>query len=170
MALGGATALIMNPVLSLPTFLTSGGVNMTVFHRCMICFRDITSTLADLHNHCDAYHYGQSPDVIFPHHGLHYTPMNPLLKRQLVASGEARIGAALVTGTSHPRIEYTVRPLGFAVVHENTAGLVLEPKPEKMQMRAVYLSNAWEELVCQNWVTIKTEFVGKDEIAVMEKF
>lgn len=148
---------------------------MPTFHRCTICYRDVRATLAELYTHCEAYHYGQSPDLIFPNHGLSYRPMDGLLKRQLVARGERKMGLALLASVATiaseaPPIAYVVVKPKLEIIHEHTARTVLEPKPTPKQIRVVYTSAAWEDLVCQNWVTTKIELQASgEEIAVMEQ-
>lgn len=136
---------------------------MRTYHSCIVCHRD-------------AYHYGQSPDLIFPHHGLHYMPMDAFTKRGLVARWEPKIGSALPGGgatmpAKPPQITYIVVKPQIDIQYDPEPKLVLESNPVRKQMRVVYTSNAWEELVCQNWVTVKTELMANgDEIAIMEQF
>ncbi len=143
--------------------------------RCTICYREVKAFLSDLHTHCDAYHYAQSPDLIFPNHGLHYHPMNALLKRELVARGEQKMRTALLGSPTiapeAPPVAYVVIKPAIEIQYSHTSKSVLESKPEPKQMRVVYLSDAWEQLVCQSWVTVKVEAQANgDDIAVMEKF
>lgn len=148
---------------------------MRTYLRCTVCYRDVKAVLAELYNHCDAYHYGQSPDLIFPHHDLHYKPMDPLARRDAVASGEGKMGKALLSSgptmpTKAPQIEYIVVKPQLEIQHDPEPRMALESNPMPKQMRVKYLSSAWEELVCQNWVTIKTELQANgDDIAIMEQ-
>lgn len=147
---------------------------MHTYHRCTVCYRDIIAKLSELYIHCDAYHYGQSPDLIFPHHGLHYKPMDMLLKRELTVRGERKMGAALLTGSatiapSTPQMTYVVVKPQIDIQHDPDPRLAIED-PVALQMRVLHLSSAWEALVCQGWVTTKTEAQANgDDIAIMEK-
>lgn len=152
---------------------------MPTFQRCTICYRDVRGTLSELHLHCDAYHYGQSPDLIFPNHGLHYKPMDTRMKRTLVTRGESKMGPALFGGISTPttiapeapQIAYVVVKPQFEIIHHPEPRSALELPLAAKQMRVVYTSAAWEELVCQSWVTVKVELQANgDEIATMERF
>lgn len=146
---------------------------MPTYLRCSVCHRDVRGVLAELYIHCDTYHYAQSPDLIFPQHGLHYKPMDTLLKRELVARGEHKMGSALLGGLPYiadPPIQYIVNKPQLEIIHEHTAKSVIDPPTDKRQMRVIYTSSAWEELICQGWVTVKTVLEGKDEMAVMEQF
>lgn len=149
---------------------------MHTYQRCTVCFRDVKSELSELYTHCDAYHYRQSPDLIFPNHGLNYKPMDALLKRECVARGEQKMSKALLGGTptiasKAPTIVYTVVKPQFDIQHEPERRSALESTPVPKQMRVLYLSSAWEELVCQGWVTTKTEAQANgDDIAIMERF
>lgn len=145
---------------------------MHTYLRCSVCHRDVRAILAELHIHCDTYHYAQSPDLIFPQHGLHYKPMDTLLKRELVARGEQKLGSALLGGVPivDPPIQYTVGKPQLEIIHDATPIVAIEQPASKRQMQVIYTSDAWEELICQGWVTVKTFLQGKDEIAVMEQF
>lgn len=152
---------------------------MPTFQRCTVCYRDVRGTLAELHTHCDAYHYGQSPDLIFPNHGLHYKPMDTRMKRTLVTRGESKMGLALFGGVPSPatitpdtpQIAYVVVKPQIEIIHQPEPRSALESNPTPKQMRVLYTSAAWEELVCQSWVTVKTELQANgDEIAIMERF
>lgn len=135
-------------------------------YRCEFCFRSVRARLVDLVEHCNAFHYGQSPDLIFPGHELSYKPMDPLLKHELVARGERRMGKALIGSIIAPVITFEK----MVIEHSPERHVAAAMPPTKPQMRPVYGSDAWEQLVCQNWVTIATELSGNQEIAVMEQF
>jgi hypothetical protein len=134
---------------------------MNTFYCCDLCYRQVRATRSELVNHADGFHYGQSIDLVFPGHGLDYKPMDPLLKRQLVARGEARMGHALIGS------EAVIFTLPYEIIKSDRTLVAPTVKP---QMRPIYGSDAWAALVCQGWVTIATELATGGEIAVMEKF
>lgn len=147
---------------------------MYTYRSCKACYKDVRATLQELQLHADAYHYGQSPDVIFPNHGLNYKPMDSLLRKRLVATGEEKMGRALLC--NDPVIDQlNDSPVLFVaspqleIIHEPDRK-VIDPAETRRQMKVKYLSAAWEELVCQSWVTTKIIEEKDGEIAIMEKY